>query len=233
LEIGPGIGAVTQALAAAGAGQIIAVELDKDLIPVLRSLFSIMPVTVHHGDILKLDITELLKPYTHHACFKVVANLPYYVTTPVLMHLLESGTRFESITVMVQKEVAHRMAAKPGTSAYGSLSLAVQYYADVYIAANVPPNCFMPRPAVESAVAYLRILPEPTVNVNKNDLFKVIHAAFNQRRKTLVNALYSHFKSFSKEEITQAVTGCGFPSDIRGEALCMEEFAGLAKALFP
>jgi 16S rRNA (adenine1518-N6/adenine1519-N6)-dimethyltransferase len=229
LEIGPGIGAVTQVLAA-HAFYVHAVELDKDLVPVLRALFSSMPVTIHQGDILKLDIAEIVRPHAGSP-LKVVANLPYYVTTPVVMYLLESEPRFESITVMVQREVAERMAAKPNTKEYGALSLAVQYHAEISIAAYVPPNCFMPRPNVDSAVAHLKIRPAPAVNTDKDFLFKTIHAAFNQRRKTLVNALYANLKSFTKENITEAVINCGLPANIRGEALGMDDFAALANAL--
>jgi 16S rRNA (adenine1518-N6/adenine1519-N6)-dimethyltransferase len=231
LEIGPGIGAVTQGLVAAGAGHVLAVELDTALIPVLRTLFYDRPVTILQGDILKINLTDALQPFANKT-LKVVANLPYYVTTPVLMHLLETGPRLASITVMIQKEVAHRMAAKPNTRDYGALSLAVQYYADIYIAANVPPNCFMPRPAVDSAVVHLTLYDQPPVETDKRQLFDVIRAAFNQRRKTLANALSARLNDFNKDEIMQAIADCGLNADIRGEALGMAEFATLTKALY-
>jgi 16S rRNA (adenine1518-N6/adenine1519-N6)-dimethyltransferase len=231
LEVGPGIGAVTQALALGGARHVLAVELDTMLVPVLQAMFAQHPVTVVQGDILRLDLPQLLAPYAGYT-LKVVANLPYYVTTAVVMHLLESGLPFETITVMVQKEVAERMAAVCGTAAYGSLSLAVQFYATAKVAANVPPNCFMPRPAVDSAVVHLQMRPAAQADVDKEALFAVIHAAFNQRRKTLVNALSARLEGFDKEQIVQAVALCGLPASIRGEALSMAQFAAVTQALF-
>ncbi len=230
LEIGPGIGAVTEALAAV-AGHVCAVELDAVLAPLLRETFADAPVTVHQGDILKMDLYELLAPYAGMPV-KVVANLPYYVTTPVIMHLFENAPKFVSVTVMVQREVALRMAAKPGSKDYGALSLAAQYYADISVAANVPPNCFMPRPNVDSAVAFMRVLDKPRVKTEKEKLFKIIHAAFGQRRKTLVNALNSSAGlGLPKEEILAAITACNLPTDVRGETLTLQDFANLSGEL--
>ncbi|MCL2840848.1 MAG: 16S rRNA (adenine(1518)-N(6)/adenine(1519)-N(6))-dimethyltransferase RsmA [Defluviitaleaceae bacterium] len=230
LEIGPGIGSMTQALAA-HAGHVIAVELDKMLVPVLNTLFADAPVTIVQGDILRMDLKALLATHTETPV-KVVANLPYYITTPVIFYLLESGLPFESITVMIQKEVAQRMAAKPSSKDYGALTLAVQYYADVEVAANVPVNCFMPRPAVDSAVAHLKILDKPRVDGDKDMIFKVIHAAFGKRRKTLLNAISSAggvFDPFDKGEIAQMIESAGFNPQVRGETLDIFQFAKLAE----
>ena len=227
LEIGPGIGGLTQGLLNRGA-HVVAVELDKQFIPILQSQFAGSPFTIVQGDILRVDLPQILAPYK---TVKVVANLPYYITTPVILYLLESSLPFSSITVMIQKEVALRMAARPGTKDYGSLSLAVQYFADVGIAANVPVNCFMPRPAVDSAVAHLRILPEPRVDVNRELLFKIIHAAFNHRRKTLVNTLDGAGFGSGKADLANLLESCGFNPQVRGEALDIFEFAKLAHAL--
>lgn len=241
LEIGPGIGAVTQALAN-HAGQVCAVELDALLVPVLADLFGAMPhVTIHHADILKLDLFELLAPYAGMR-LKVVANLPYYVTTPVVMRLLENGPRFESLTVMVQREVAERMAASPGTKAYGALTLGVQYRAETQIAAYVPPNCFMPRPHVDSAVVHMVTQPVTEDAAQRDWLFQIIQAAFQQRRKTLVNNLRTLLSDPApkgvvcrtlpdKEALSAMITGCGFPAEVRGEMLSLEDFKRLAKAL--
>ena len=233
LEIGPGIGSMTQALAA-NAGHVIAVELDKSLVPVLEELFAGEPVTVVQGDILRMDLAELLNTWcSPPARAKVVANLPYYITTPVIFYLLESGLPFESITVMIQKEVAQRMAASPGNKDYGSLTLAVQYHADVEIAANVPVNCFMPRPAVDSAVVCLRLLPKPRVESDKDMLFKVIHAAFGKRRKTLLNALSSseHFVFLGKTDVARLLERAGVDSQTRGETLNIFQFAKIAEVM--
>jgi len=229
LEIGPGIGGLTQALAS-NAGHVVAVELDKQLIPILESQFAKDNVTIVQGDILRVDLRSILAAYK---CLniKVVANLPYYITTPVILYLLESGLPIQSITVMIQKEVAQRMAAQPGTKDYGSLTLAVQYYADVSIAAYVPVNCFMPRPAVDSAVAHLQILDSPSVNVDKEILFKIIHAAFNHRRKTLVNTLDAAGFGAGKEDLAKTLESCGLNPQVRGEALSISQFAELTKAL--
>ena len=234
LEIGPGIGTMTQYLCE-NAREVVAVEIDKNLIPILTedTLAQYDNVTVINEDILKLDIKALVQEKNAGKPIKVVANLPYYITTPIIMGLFEAGVPLENITVMVQKEVADRMQAGPGTKDYGALSLAVQYYANPYIVANVPPNCFMPRPNVGSAVIRLTLHEKKPVFVKDEALlFSLIHASFNQRRKTLVNGLTNApGLSFSKEEIIQAIEQCGFTSTIRGEALTLEQFAMLANAL--
>ncbi|MEE0714196.1 MAG: 16S rRNA (adenine(1518)-N(6)/adenine(1519)-N(6))-dimethyltransferase RsmA [Blautia sp.] len=229
LEIGPGIGTMTQYLACA-AREVVAVEIDKALIPILEdTLQDYSNVTVLNEDILKVDIKKLADEHNNGKPIKVVANLPYYITTPIIMGLFEGDVPIESITVMVQKEVADRMQVGPGTKEYGALSLAVQYYAEPYIVANVPPNCFMPRPKVGSAVIRLTKHAEPPVEVSDTKLmFRIIRASFNQRRKTLANGLNNSPElSFGKEEIQRAIKACGFPEGIRGEALTLEEFAAL------
>ena len=229
LEIGPGIGTMTQYLACA-AREVVAVEIDKALIPILEdTLQDYSNVTVLNEDILKVDIKKLADEHDNGKPIKVVANLPYYITTPIIMGLFEGDVPIESITVMVQKEVADRMQVGPGTKEYGALSLAVQYYAEPYIVANVPPNCFMPRPKVGSAVIRLTKHAEPPVEVSDTKLmFRIIRASFNQRRKTLANGLNNSPElSFGKEEIQRAIKACGFPEGIRGEALTLEEFAAL------
>lgn len=236
LEIGPGIGALTQGLVGrvGTAGHVIAIELDTQLIPVLEDIFDGCNVTIVQGDILRLDLHEILSPFINGGkTIKVVANLPYYITTPVIISLLESGLPLDSITVMIQKEVAQRMAASPGTKDYGSLTLAVQYYATVSVAAYVPVNCFVPRPGVDSAVAVLKILENPPVSsdVDKEKLFKVIHAAFQQRRKTLVNALDSAGFGQGKESLQTALINCGLDPQIRGEKLGLMDFAKLSEVL--
>ena len=229
LEIGPGIGTLTQYLAEA-AESVTAVEIDDKLIPILeKTLAGYDNVNVIHGDILKQDIGAIFGGEP----FKIVANLPYYITTPIIMNLLESRVPADSITVMIQKEVADRMKAEPGSKDYGALSLAVQYYADPYLAANVPPNCFMPRPNVGSAVIRLKRLEEPSVNVkDERHMFKLIRAAFNQRRQTLANAV-KNFEglSYSREEVENALTSIGLDTRVRGEALGLQEFAALSDAL--
>ncbi|MBR4026153.1 MAG: 16S rRNA (adenine(1518)-N(6)/adenine(1519)-N(6))-dimethyltransferase RsmA, partial [Lachnospiraceae bacterium] len=228
LEIGPGIGTMTQYLCE-HAREVVAVEIDKNLIPILTedTLAAYDNVTVINEDILQVDIAKLVAERNGGRPIKVVANLPYYITTPIIMGLFEANVPLENITVMVQKEVADRMQAGPGTKDYGALSLAVQYYADPYIVANVPPNCFMPRPNVGSAVIRLTLHEEKPVQVkNEKLLFDIIHASFNQRRKTLVNGLTNAAGlSFSKDEITQAIEHCGFIPTIRGEALTLAQFA--------
>lgn len=233
LEIGPGIGTMTQYLAEA-AGKVVAVEIDRTLIPILQeTLAEYDNVRVIHEDVLKLDIKKLAEEENGGRPIKVVANLPYYITTPIIMGLFESHVPMESITVMVQKEVAQRMQAGPRSKDYGALSLAVQYYADAYIAANVPPNCFMPRPAVGSAVIRLTSHREPRVQVkDERLLFQIIRASFNQRRKTLQNGLNNSPEiTASKEEITRAIESLGMGPSVRGEALSLEQFAALADAL--
>lgn len=230
LEIGPGIGTMTQYLAAA-AGKVFAVEIDKALIPILGDTLKDFPnVQVINEDILKVDVKKLAEEHNNGKPIKVVANLPYYITTPIIMGLFESGVPVDSITVMVQKEVAERMQVGPGTKDYGALSLAVQYYAEPYIVANVPPNCFMPRPKVGSAVIRLTRHEKPPVEVKDEKLmFRLIRASFNQRRKTLANGLNNSSElSFTKEEIQQTIEACGFPPGVRGEALTLEDFARLA-----
>ena len=230
LEIGPGIGTMTQYLAES-AGQVIAVEIDTNLLPILAdTLKDYSNVKVINQDILKVDINELVKEYNNGRPIKVVANLPYYITTPIIMGLFESNVPIDNITVMVQKEVADRMQVGPGSKDYGALSLAVQYYASQYIVANVPPNCFIPRPNVGSAVIRLTRYQEPPVQVKDPKLmFKLIRASFNQRRKTLQNGLNNSPEiSFSKEEITKAIESLGVSPSVRGEALSLEQFAQLA-----
>lgn len=233
LEIGPGIGTLTQYLCE-HARQVIAVEIDNNLIPILTDTLSeYQNVSVIHQDILKTDIPEIADKYNGGRPIKVVANLPYYITTPIIMGLFESHVPIDSITVMVQKEVASRMQSAPGTKDYGALSLAVQYYALPYIAANVPPNCFMPRPNVGSAVIRLTRHQNPPVEVkDESFLFGIIRASFNQRRKTLVNALSNAQElSLDKTAILSALERCNLSSTIRGEALTLEQFAQLADAL--
>ncbi|MBQ8800349.1 MAG: 16S rRNA (adenine(1518)-N(6)/adenine(1519)-N(6))-dimethyltransferase RsmA [Lachnospiraceae bacterium] len=231
LEIGPGIGTMTQYLCE-NAGKVIAVEIDKNLIPILTedTLAAYDNVKVINSDVLKLDLKKLAEEENGGRPIKVVANLPYYITTPIIMGLFEAGVPLASITVMVQKEVADRMQAGPGSKDYGALSLAVQYYAEPYIAANVPPNCFMPRPNVGSAVIRLTLHEKPPVEVaDEKLLFKLIRASFAQRRKTLVNGLTNSPElSFTKEEVTKALEECGYSPTIRGEALTLAEFAKLA-----
>ena len=230
LEIGPGIGTMTQYLAES-AGQVIAVEIDTNLLPILAdTLKDYSNVKVINQDILKVDINELVKEYNNGRPIKVVANLPYYITTPIIMGLFESNVPIDNITVMVQKEVADRMQVGPGSKDYGALSLAVQYYAEPYIVANVPPNCFMPRPNVGSAVIRLTRHQTPPVTAKDPKLmFALIRASFNQRRKTLQNGLNnSPDISFTKEQIAAAIESLGLPAAVRGEALTLEQFAALS-----
>lgn len=233
LEIGPGIGTMTQYLACA-AREVYAVEIDKALIPILEdTLQDYDNVTVLNEDILKVDIRKLAEEHNQGKPIKVVANLPYYITTPIIMGLFEEHVPIESITVMVQKEVADRMQVGPGTKDYGALSLAVQYYAEPYIVANVPPNCFMPRPKVGSAVIRLtRHKEAPVKTVDEKLMFRLIRASFNQRRKTLVNSLNNSPElSFCKEKIQEAIVACGFSEGVRGEALTLADFAALTNEL--
>ncbi len=232
LEIGPGIGTMTQYLAEA-AREVTAVEIDRNLIPILsETLSEYENVTVLNQDVLKTDIAAIAQERNAGRPIKVVANLPYYITTPIIMGLFESRVPIDSITVMVQKEVAQRMQAQPGTKDYGALSLAVQYYAEPYIAANVPPNCFIPRPNVGSAVIRLKKYENPPVKVQDEALlFRLIRASFNQRRKTLVNGLKNCAElPFSKEQILAAFEATGLAENIRGEALTLAQFAQLSDA---
>ena len=233
LEIGPGIGTMTQYLAEA-AREVAAVEIDSSLIPILKDTLKDWDnVSVINNDILKTDIKRIADEKNGGKPVKVVANLPYYITTPIIMGLFEKNVPVDSITVMVQKEVADRMQVGPGTKDYGALSLAVQYYAKPEIVANVPPNCFMPRPKVGSAV--IRLTRHEVMQVETKDeklMFSIIRASFNQRRKTLANGLKnSELLHFSKEEIEAAITACGWPLTIRGEALNLQEFARLTDEL--
>ena len=232
LEIGPGIGTMTQYLAEY-AREVAAVEIDNTLIPILKDTLKDWDnVTVINDDILKVDIRKLALEKNGGKPIKVVANLPYYITTPIIMGLFENQVPVDSITIMVQKEVADRMQVGPGTKDYGALSLAVQYYAKPEIVANVPPNCFMPRPKVGSAVIRLERYEKPPVEVSDEKLmFRIIRASFNQRRKTLVNGLKnSQELSYSREEIEEVLNECGIPLNIRGEALTLTEFASLANS---
>lgn len=230
LEIGPGIGTMTQYLAE-HARSVVAVEIDKNLIPILQeTLKEYENITIINDDILKVDINKLTEEYNGGRPIKVVANLPYYITTPIIMGLFEGGVPIDNITVMVQKEVAERMQVGPGYKDYGALSLAVQYYADAYIVANVPPNCFIPRPGVGSAVIRLTRHKEPPVEVDDPKLmFKLIRASFNQRRKTLQNGLNNSPElPFAKDEIADAIESLGVTPQIRGEALTLKQFADLS-----
>lgn len=234
LEIGPGIGTMTQYLCEA-AREVVAVEIDTNLIPILKDTLSAYDnVEVLNQDILKVDIASLAKERNNDKPIKVVANLPYYITTPIIMGLFESHVPIDSITIMVQKEVADRMQEGPGSKEYGALSLAVQYYAKPEIVVNVPPSCFMPQPKVGSAVIRLTRHEQSPVEVEDEKLmFQVIRASFNQRRKTLANGL-NNFGSFglSKEEIQSCIEELGVPVNIRGEALSLEQFAELSNIIY-
>ncbi len=233
LEIGPGIGTMTQYLAES-AREVVAVEIDKSLIPILQdTLAAYDNVTVINEDILKVDIRKIAEEKNGGRPIKVVANLPYYITTPIIMGLFESHVPLKSITIMVQKEVADRMQVGPGTKDYGALSLAVQYYAKPEIVANVPPNCFIPRPNVGSAVIRLTRHETPRVQVKDEAfLFALIRASFNQRRKTLVNGLGNAAElKLGKEKVVQALAQMGLSATIRGEALTLEQFAQLSDLL--
>lgn len=233
LEIGPGIGTMTQYLCER-AREVVAVEIDKNLIPILSdTLKNYSNVTVINEDILKLDICKLAEEKNQGKPIKVVANLPYYITTPIIMGLFESHVPIDSITIMVQKEVAERMQEGPGNKEYGALSLAVQYYAKPEIVANVPPNCFMPRPNVGSAVIRLTRHEKPPVEVEDEKLmFRIIRASFNQRRKTLANGLNNSPEiHLPKEVIQESIVSLGVPENIRGEALSLEQFAELSNEI--
>ena len=233
LEIGPGIGTMTQYLAE-HAREVAAVEIDTHLIPILEdTLQDYDNVTIINEDILKLDINALAQEKNQGRPIKVVANLPYYITTPIIMGLFESGVPVENITVMVQKEVADRMQVKPETKDYGALSLAVQYYAEPYLITNVPPNCFMPRPKVGSAVIRLTRHKEKPVQVkDENFMFRLIRASFNQRRKTLQNGLNNCAElAVTKAQVVEALEKMGLPATVRGEKLTLEQFAQLSDLL--
>lgn len=234
LEIGPGIGTMTQILCE-NAREVVAVEIDTKLIPILQNdtLVAYDNVTIISEDILKLDIVKLAKERNGGRPIKVVANLPYYITTPIIMGLFESHVPLESITIMVQKEVADRMQVGPGTKDYGALSLAVQYYAKPQIVLNVPASCFMPRPNVDSAVIRLDRYEKPPVEViDEHLMFGIIRASFNQRRKTMTNSVCSCKElNISKEQLLSALEQCGLSPTIRGEALTLEDFARLTNAV--
>ena len=233
LEIGPGIGTMTQYLAEA-AGKVVAVEIDRNLLPILQeTLADYDNVKVIHADVLSLDLEKLVQEENGGRPIKVVANLPYYITTPIIMALFQQHVPLANVTVMVQKEVAARMKSGPGSKDYGALSLAVQYYAEPYIVANVPCNCFMPRPNVDSAVIRLTRYEEPPVQVkDEKMLFKIIRASFNQRRKTLQNGLNNSSElNFTKDQIAAAIAEAGFSPSVRGEALTLEQFAKLTDIL--
>lgn len=233
LEIGPGIGTMTQYLAEA-AGKVVAVEIDRNLLPILQeTLADYDNVKVIHADVLSLDLEKMVQEENGGRPIKVVANLPYYITTPIIMALFEQHVPLANVTVMVQKEVAARMKSGPGSKDYGALSLAVQYYAEPYIVANVPCNCFMPRPNVDSAVIRLTRYEEPPVQVkDEKMLFKIIRASFNQRRKTLQNGLNNSSElNFTKDQIAAAIAEAGFSPSVRGEALTLEQFAKLTDIL--
>ena len=233
IEIGPGLGTMTRRLGEL-AGKVVAIEIDRQLIPILSdTLFDCDNVKVINADVMKTDLKLLIDEEFGDMPVKVVANLPYYITTPIVMNLLEGRLAIDSITIMIQKEVAERMRALPGSKDYGALSLAVGYYADAYIAANVPPNCFMPRPKVGSCVIRLTVLKNPPVSVrDEKQMFALIRGAFNQRRKTLVNAVSNYEGlSFNKDEIEEALKELDLSPSIRGEALDLRQFAALSDVL--
>ena len=225
IEVGPGIGTLTQALAKE-AYKVVAVEIDTTLVPILGELLSDFDnIETINEDILKVDVNAIAEKYPDKK-IKMVANLPYYITTPIIMNVLENHIPVESITVMIQKEVAYRMKAQPSTKDYGSLSLAVQYYCEPYLVANVPQNCFMPRPNVDSAVIKLTVMDKPKVQVNNEKfMFEFIKAAFSQRRKTLVNCIFSSgLLTLSKDEIGKMLNGLGYDERVRGESLTLEDY---------
>ncbi|MHC1749180.1 MAG: 16S rRNA (adenine(1518)-N(6)/adenine(1519)-N(6))-dimethyltransferase RsmA [Cellulosilyticaceae bacterium] len=230
LEIGPGIGSVTQALLD-NAGKVISIEIDKQLIPILESQFGEREnFKLVHNDVLKVDLRELLAKESEGKKIKVVANLPYYITTPIVMALLENELPIESITIMVQKEVADRFASAPGSKQYGAITVALQYYSMPSLVANVPQNCFMPRPNVDSAVVKLTLYKEPPVDVhNKAQMLRIIRAAFSQRRKTLLNTLMANGElGLSKEKLKEMLEESGIGASTRGETLSIQEFARLS-----
>lgn len=229
IEVGPGIGTLTQAMAKK-AGKVVSVEIDKTLVPILGELLADYDnIEIINEDILKVDINELIERH-QGMNVKMAANLPYNITTPIIMNILEKHIPMESLTVMIQKEVAYRMNAKPSTKDYGSLSLVTQYYCEPYLVANVPQNCFMPRPNVDSAVIKLTILKEPRVEVKDEQfMFDFIKAAFSQRRKTLVNCIFnSGLLTLNKEEIGKAFNELGYDERVRGESLTLEDYAKIS-----
>lgn len=229
LEIGPGIGTMTQYLCER-ARHVLAVEIDKNLIPILeKTLKEFNNITLLNFDVLKINLLQEFEKITDEK-FKVIANLPYYITSEIVMTLLESNLPINSITIMVQKEVAQRMQAHPGTKDYGALSVAVQYYSNPEIVTIVPKTVFMPQPKVDSAVIHLNILDKPPVDADKETFFKVVKSAFSMRRKTLLNCLVSGLK-MDKEKVTEILTQCGIDPMRRGETLSLEEFAGIANYL--
>ena len=233
IEIGPGIGSLTQYLCEK-AGHVSAIEIDRELIPILNeTLKDFDNVSIINEDVLKVDIGKLIEEQGMKGSTKVVANLPYYITTPIVMGLLENHVPVDSIIIMVQKEVADRMQSGPGSKDYGALSLAVGYYCKPHIVANVPPNCFIPRPKVGSSVICLDIYDDPPVKVKDEELmFRIIRAAFNQRRKTLVNSISNAvLMGISKQEVAKALEDLKLPETIRGEALTLEQFAQLSDRL--
>lgn len=230
IEIGPGIGSVTQALID-NAGKVISIEIDDQLIPILTEQFGgCENFRLIHKDVLKVDLHKLIAEESPNRRIKVVANLPYYITTPIIMMLLEHNLPIESITVMVQKEVADRMASGPGSKQYGAITVAMKYYCDTYLVANVPQNCFMPRPNVDSAVIKLTLHQQPIVDINDEEqLLKIIKAAFSQRRKTLLNTLASNGNlGLSKEEIKNVLDESGIGASTRGETLSLDDYAMLS-----
>jgi 16S rRNA (adenine1518-N6/adenine1519-N6)-dimethyltransferase len=232
IEIGPGIGSLTQSLAQ-NAGQVVAIEIDNKLIPVLKeTLKDYNNITIINKDVLSVDIGVIIESYNYNKV-KVIANLPYYITTPIVMNLLEKEYKIDKIVIMVQKEVADRMKAKANTKEYGAISLAVCYYAQTSIVTKVPPQSFMPKPNVDSAVIKLEVRKEPKVKVsNKALMFKIIKCAFGQRRKTLVNCLFkANFFGISKEELAKTLEQCGLDKNIRGEVLDLEDYAKVTEAL--
>lgn len=233
LEIGPGIGSLTQVLAE-NAKKVIAVEIDKHLIPILsQTVGEYDNIEIRNQDILKTDIDEIIEKENNGKYIKVVANLPYYITTPIIMDLLENYRKVESITVMVQKEVAERMQAQFGSKDYGALSIAVQYYCDVKMDMVVPPSCFMPKPKVSSAVITLYLRKEPILKgVNEQLFFHIVKCAFGQRRKTLLNSIYNQGKlGISKEELSNIIQSIGLDEKVRGESLSIEQFGNLANEI--
>ena len=239
LEIGPGIGCLTACLAARYR-KVVAVEIDPGLIPILeKTLAEFNNVTVVNADCLKTDLGKLLSDAMGGGLpgvdfeVAVAANLPYYITSPILLYLLESGVRFRSITVMVQKEVADRLAARPGTADYGAITAVLGYYGSARRAFTVQPGCFLPAPKVSSAVVRIDLPKEPLFHPQSEKLFfSVIHAAFEQRRKTLVNALHARFPDLSKETLAERIVSCGHPADVRGERLGTADFVALSDAIF-